>query len=500
MGQCDKCNFCHHGRHDLPETEPPEIVATTSWVWGDTHVSDWIIVERLQECPFLLETASTYVNCCKKFVMIAVKCDGRVLKFASNELRDDEEVVLAAIQQNPMAIAFATEHLLQTNDRVCMQAIFMYPIIVCKQFEWNDILSYRHVIYALEQNPHVYEDLDDMWKNRLDIAQLAVSGCWILINHVPDPLWCDPKLLIKVVGHEKWSYDDGYYNEIEWYYFRHYTEVMKIGALNDPALMCVAGKLQYDRSFACKIVSKFGSEIDKDYFRFRHDTNVVLCALRGDGMVLAYFTNHDEINLDMAMTAVCNNGMALQYVPHHMRDNEDNGIVRAALLNNGLALQFVSAEMQRNRDVVKTAVCRNGRALQFAHVDVRDNDEVVHLATRNNPCSMTYASTRLHGDIGLVMLTFQLMIYNGVLLKEYRDEDFPHWINVPLLSQNVASLRPEMSDSTFVNLLCGCIICSRDDGGSSHKLDIPFTFLRENVEKCLIIFQTVAVRRYFHVS
>jgi hypothetical protein len=93
MGQCDNCHLCHHGRHELPETEPPEIVATTSEVWGDMHDSDWMIVERLQECPFELETASTYVNCCKQFVMIAVKCDGRVLKFASNEIRDDEEVV-----------------------------------------------------------------------------------------------------------------------------------------------------------------------------------------------------------------------------------------------------------------------------------------------------------------------------------------------------------------------------------------------------------------------
>jgi hypothetical protein len=241
MGQCDKCNFCHHGRHDLPETEPPEIVATTSWVWGDTHVSDWIIVERLQECPFLLETASTYVNCCKKFVMIAVKCDGRVLKFASNELRDDEEVVLAAIQQNPAAITFATVCLLRANDKVWMQAIFMNPKIVCKQFEWNNVLSYRHVIYALEQNPHVYKSLDYWWKERMDIAQLAVSGCWILINHVPDLLWYDPRLLIKVVGHEKWSYGD-LNHEIAWYRFRHYTKVMKIGALNDPALICASQK------------------------------------------------------------------------------------------------------------------------------------------------------------------------------------------------------------------------------------------------------------------
>eukprot|EP00978_Attheya_sp_CCMP212_P042358 scaffold256745_cov55-Attheya_sp.AAC.2 len=211
-------------------------------------------------------------------------------------------------------------------------------------------------------------------------------------------------------------------------------------------------------------------------------------------MALEYVNFPDEITLDMAMTAVSNNGMALQYVPGDMQDMGDNGIVRAALLNDGLSLQFVSEEMRQNSDVVKMAVCSNGRALQFAHVDVRDDDEVVNLATSNNPCAMKYASERLRGDIGLVTLVFQLMIDNGVLLKEYRDEDFPDWINVPLLAQNVAALRLEMSDRTFVNLLCGCIICARDDVGYPHKLNVPFTFLHENIERCVIIIQSITLR------
>eukprot|EP00978_Attheya_sp_CCMP212_P029190 scaffold103023_cov55-Attheya_sp.AAC.2 len=426
--------------------------------------------------------------------MIAVKHDGRALQFASEALRDDEEVVLVAVQRNANALTFATDRLLLSSDKVWMQAIYTNPSIVSRQYRWNGTLSDRHVMYAVKQNPHVYEVLDDCWKYCLDIAELAVSGCWLLINHVPDGLWNNPKLLIKVVGHEKWSYDD-WNDHIEWYQFRHHKEIMKIGALNDPALMCIAStELQYDRSFACKIVYKFGSEIDKDYFRFRHDPYVILCALRGDGMALEYVNFRDEITLDMAMTAVSNNGMALQYVPRPMRDWEDNGIVRAALLNDGLSLQFVSEEMRQNRDWVKTAVCSEGCALQLAPVDMRDDDEVVHLAISNNPSAMKYASERLRGDIGLVTLVFQLMIDNGVLLKEYIDEDFPDLINVPLLAQNVAALRLEMSDRTFVNLLCGCIICSRDDVGYPHRLNVPFTFLRENIERCVIIFQTIALR------
>eukprot|EP00978_Attheya_sp_CCMP212_P031747 scaffold121077_cov33-Attheya_sp.AAC.1 len=424
MCECDYCD-------DFCEIECSVIHPTRLRCWppidilGHQHEWDHSIVERLHENPFDLETATERVTRCKRFVMIAVKHDGLTLKFASEELRNDEEVVLTAFQQNSRALTFATEGLLRRSANVWMQAISMNPSIVSKQYSWYDTLSDRYVIYALEQNPHVYEYLDDSWKDRMDIAQLAVSGCWHLINHVPNCLRYDPSLLIKVVGHKNWWFGD-WDDPIEWYDYRYFTEIMKIGALNDPALMeCASTELQYDRLFACQIVSKFGSEISKDYFKFRYDPYVILCALRGDGMALQYVNFTVEINLDMAMTAVCNEGMALQYVPEDMRDYGDNGIVRAALLNDGLSLQFVSEEMLNNRDVVMTAVCSNGRALQFASVDLRDDDEVVHLATSNTPCAMKYASERLRGDIGLVTLAFQLMIDNGVLLKEYRDEDFP---------------------------------------------------------------------------
>eukprot|EP00978_Attheya_sp_CCMP212_P008772 scaffold20606_cov58-Attheya_sp.AAC.2 len=195
----------------------------------------------------------------KRFVMIAVKHDGLTLKFASEELRNDEEVVLTAVQQNSRALAFATEGLLRSAN-VWMQAIPMNPSIVSKQYRWYDTLSDRYVIYALEQNPHVYEYLDDSWKDRMDIAQLAVSG------------------------HKNWWFGD-WDDPIEWYDFRYFKEIMKIGALNDPALMeCASTELQYDRLFAYQIVSKFGSEISKDYFKFSYDPHVILCAICGDGM------------------------------------------------------------------------------------------------------------------------------------------------------------------------------------------------------------------------
>merc|ERR1712137_712969 len=50
--------------------------------------------------------------------MIAVKSKGRVLCYASTELRADKEVVLAAVRQDGMALEFASEDLRVDGDMV----------------------------------------------------------------------------------------------------------------------------------------------------------------------------------------------------------------------------------------------------------------------------------------------------------------------------------------------------------------------------------------------
>ena len=54
-----------------------------------------------------LQDASEELRADKEVVMAAVKQDGDALKFASDELRANREVVLAAVEQNRLALKFA---------------------------------------------------------------------------------------------------------------------------------------------------------------------------------------------------------------------------------------------------------------------------------------------------------------------------------------------------------------------------------------------------------
>ena len=52
---------------------------------------------------------------CKEVILEAVKFDGRLLKYASDELRKDREVVLEAVKKDERALDYACEEL--RNDK-----------------------------------------------------------------------------------------------------------------------------------------------------------------------------------------------------------------------------------------------------------------------------------------------------------------------------------------------------------------------------------------------
>lgn len=69
-----------------------------------------------QKAPGVLEYSSTF-QADREVVMAAVSVQGRTLEFAVPELRDDLEVVLAAVRQDAAAYTFASSAM-QANDQV----------------------------------------------------------------------------------------------------------------------------------------------------------------------------------------------------------------------------------------------------------------------------------------------------------------------------------------------------------------------------------------------
>jgi hypothetical protein len=70
---------------------------------------------------FALQYASEELKADREIVVAAVKRDGLALGYVSEGFKDDIEIVLAAVQQNGLALQYASEEL--RNDRKVVLAV-----------------------------------------------------------------------------------------------------------------------------------------------------------------------------------------------------------------------------------------------------------------------------------------------------------------------------------------------------------------------------------------
>ena len=94
----------------------------------ETHVL-WFALKKQLYRPYLgtfLSWASEELRNDKDIVMVAVTQNGEALEYASEELRNDKDIVMAAMEQNWRALRYASDEL--RNDREVVLAAVAYNI------------------------------------------------------------------------------------------------------------------------------------------------------------------------------------------------------------------------------------------------------------------------------------------------------------------------------------------------------------------------------------
>lgn len=101
----------------------------------------------------------------------------------------------------------------------------------------------------------------------------------------------------------------------------------------------------------------------------------VLNGLKTDATIFAENIMGFREDREVMLAAVRDDGLFLSYASDALRN--DREIVLAAVRQDGMALSYASPALQNNRDVVMTAVRQNGGALQYASETLRSDREIV---------------------------------------------------------------------------------------------------------------------------
>ena len=131
------------------------------------------------------------------------------------------------------------------------------------------------------------------------------------------------------------------------------------------------------------------------------DREVVLEAVRQNGMHLGYATEGLSADPEVVVEAVRQNGMALQFADDELK--RSHWVVSQAVRQNPMAFRYAAEDLRADRGMVLDAVVRSGMALQFASSSLRADRILVRAAINQCPTALQHAAKALRADRGIVL-------------------------------------------------------------------------------------------------
>jgi len=259
-------------------------------------------------------------------VLAAVQNNGLALLHASERLRDDFEVVSAAMRQNHDAIKYASSRLRQDREMLLLE------------LELNPSCAERLSFDLKSDSTFIRDGIERISSRPFSFLTLRPL-CRVIREH----------------------HNDG---------------MMELMVMKFPWTLQLASVEQQD---SAPLVSKAVAKV---------------------GVVLSYASPRLRADPIIVSIAVSNAGSALKYASPLLQDSQD--LVRAAVEQDGRALQFASDVLQDNEAVVRVALISNGSAFEFASSRLQEKRLLLELALQSSGMAIVYASTELANDVSLV--------------------------------------------------------------------------------------------------
>ena len=312
-------------------TQPPNKRQLTLSVYTEMeaaqacHLSTAAVV-NVNLCPDhrqlpikLLSDERTVRRSDDKVVLLAEVQDGLAydlaLQCASNELRSDREIVLAAVRQSGLVLYYAA----------------------------NELRSDREIVLAaVRQNGLALEHASDKLRSDREIVLAAVRQNGLALQHVSSELRSDREIVLAAVR------QDGL------------------------ALRYVSSELRSDREIVLAAVRQDGLALEHALDELRSDREIVLAAVRQDGLALRYVSSELRSDREIVLAAVRQDGLALEHASDELR--VDREVVLAAVGCCATALRFVARSLRSDREIVLLAVLQDKAALQCADDSLRADD------------------------------------------------------------------------------------------------------------------------------
>ena len=328
----------------------------------------------------------------KEFMLALLAYNGTYLEHASDELKADKEIVMAALKSG---YRLPYEHV---SDALKTDRDFLLEIVsldaYCLEFFSEELKQDEQIVLAAAKHfgDAALEFGSEKFKKNKNIITEAVKSSREALSFLAENEKNDKNLVITAVKHHGGSP------------LQYASEQLRND--KDVVIAAITAVDQYHSTF------QYASE------ELRNDKDVVITAVGHNGDALQYASEELQNDKDVAMAALINSTGAFKYVSERLRSDKefilhaigqkdvdavdddldsyisdnipeklkaDKKFVLEMVKVNGMVLGCVADELKVDKDVVMLAVKNNGKA--YAHFEWEDEtfyDKEIILAAASN--------------------------------------------------------------------------------------------------------------------
>jgi hypothetical protein len=364
----------------------------------------------------------------------ALSKNGALLERMSDRYKDDEELVLAAVEQYPEAYRHASDRLKKYPDIVAI-VVKDHDFLLLEHQTRGDhdspdewLQNFRHAWQHIKEGETSLNGLPENFKDHRGILLEAIRVNGGIFGGVPEKFKRNSAFVLEAIRinsnaihHMEDSLKQN--TDIAVEIARHNIELLPqdhsvrkvLTGIEDKTLIDENGNLNVGKDLIMELsmnksFMKLAVHLDQDCRFFKYVKNSgrnfedpqILDLIKKNPGIFKFLTEKQKHDREFVLEAVRRNGQALQFALEIHKD--DPQFVLEAVRRNGQALQFASETHQNNREIVLEAVRQNGQALQFASETHQNNLEIVLEAVRQNAEVYTNLNEPLQSDIQIVVI------------------------------------------------------------------------------------------------
>ena len=369
---------------------------------ADKEVVSWAI----QQSSYAIKFASNKLLNNKNLVLEALKSHARtqyqnssqgdIIKHISLELKDNKAIAMASFKNsdpvsNPDTLSFFSTRL-RDDEEVVNAAIAQREYSAT----WASLRLRSDIrIISLGENLIPY-------KNDKEIVMAAVKENGKALRHASEELQADKKIIMQALK------KDGRALLFASKSLKADKEVVMEAVKQDGhSLDYASKKLRSDKEVVMEAVKQQGRSFEYASKELQADKDVVIATIKsGYPDVLRY---HSEItkklraDKEVMMAAVKKNGEVLYSA--HPKLKSDKELVMAAINKDGHNLYYASPALKADKKIVMEAIKKRATALEFAAKELKSDKELVMMAVKKNRNALKYASKKLQADQELIALS-----------------------------------------------------------------------------------------------